>query len=128
MAALRQPASALQQLPKLPDESLLALDPALVVLLAMECQRHGDGSQATRLLSKMREVSSGLAALKTNILAGVESPDLAAVDLELQAALALAGSRRLPADAPRADELRRQALRDDLLQGFVTIAAKNWPN
>jgi hypothetical protein len=120
------PDAVLQQLPKVSDEVLDELDSTLLVLLAAESQRRGDAKLAARLLDHVNGIELGFVALKTNVLTGVESPDLTAVDMELQAAMEFAAARKPGVDAQRAAELRQQALRDDLLQGFVTTAVKNW--
>ena len=126
MSAVHGPDAVLQQLPQVSDGVIDEMDGTLVVLLAAESQRRGDARLASRLLDHVSGHESGLTAMKTNVLSGIEMPDLAEADLELQAALEFAAARRAGVDATRAAELRERALQDDLLQGFVTIAVQNW--
>jgi tetratricopeptide (TPR) repeat protein len=82
-----------------------------LVLLAGAAVRGGDRALAKTLLDSV-DTRGSIAALKDHVLDGKDSPELADLDLEVQAALSLL----------RGDKQR--ALSDDILQGIVTRAAR----
>lgn len=83
-----------------------------LVLLAGEAVHRGNRPLAKQLLDAATNIHGNVAALKDFVLDGKDSPELADLDLELQAVLSFL----------RGDKER--ALADDILRGVVTQAAR----
>jgi Flp pilus assembly protein TadD len=105
--------NALKLAGSLPAKELESLPEPTLVLLAGEAVRAGNRQLAKQLLDAAINISGDAVALKSFVLDGRESPELADLDLELQAVLSFL----------RGDKNR--ALADDILQGVVTRAARH---
>ena len=115
------PPAALKLAREIPDERLHFVDESTLILLACEAARASDSNQIARLLLPARRLGS-TEALKAFLLRGVESAELAELDLEFQAAVNFSRARKLQAAGASAGDLYERALQDDLLAGQVTRA------
>ncbi|HTS18903.1 MAG TPA: hypothetical protein VMP11_15125 [Verrucomicrobiae bacterium] len=127
-AAMTGPDEALGIASTSSDVTLKQMDNTLLILLAAESQRRGNTQLSSRLLSNVNRVREGFAALKSNVLYNTESPELASLPLEYQAVVEFSKARQMNGDKDRARQLIALARQDDLLHGFVTVAAENWPH
>ncbi len=104
-------------------EALERLDNVRLILLAGEFNRRGDTDDAKSLIDLLHLWAPWQDPVVAALQEGVVQPEVAELDLELQAALKLVHARRLGTAAKDHRQLIEEAARLDVAGGIVSAAA-----
>ncbi len=124
----QDPVKALSAAESAAQQAVNMVDDAALTALACEAGRFGREELARKLLDGISaKRPEEMQALTRFALEGIESDELAELDLAVQAALHLARARRAQASGQSPEAHLASARADDLLGTVVTRAAEHWP-